>query len=324
MNLQHCIVAGFCAAALIVLPAHAQAGPANSLAFTPATNGSFTFDTGELRGVLRAEGKSTGLQSVTHVASGRRLDTSMGLMSHYRVFTTGKRYGAGAWDWPSTAKLDERGAVEVLWPANEDRPFELRAVYRWMTPGALDVETIVLAKQNLPKFESFLASYFQPGFTNALAVVSGSGNPDSPSYLAAAKSAGDWQMFPRDDAAVSVIQDGRWKLPPNPVEWTIRPRFLRPVAIRCDKASNLAAVLMVRQDECFTVAMPYETEGHRSLYFSLFGHDLKARGFRYGFAPGAAGVHLRRIQGGVQGSGWELISDDLARHLRHSREVLGE
>jgi hypothetical protein len=265
---------------LLLLGAHpmqAQSNAQPALAFKAGTNGAFGFDTGALRGVLRANGKSVGLQSVTHLASGKRLDQSMGLFSHYRVFTTGQRYGAGAWDWPSTAQLTDRGAVEVLWPATAERPFELRALYRWATPTALDLETVVTARTNLAKFESFLACYFSAGFTNALAATGGDAVPKgTPLYLPARPTAGEWQMFPRDDAAIRVIQDGRWQLPPNPVAWTIRPRFSQPVAIRYDEASQLAAVVMGRRAECFALAMPHETEGHRSLYLAQFGRDLKA------------------------------------------------
>jgi hypothetical protein len=270
------LLAVACLSALTEPAAFAQSNRASALAFKPGTNGAFTFDTGELRGVLRAGGKSFGLQSVSHLATGKRLDASMGLFGHYRVFTSGKRYGGGAWDWPSTARLDERGAVEVLWPATEERPFELRARYRWASPAALDLETTVTARGNLSKFESFLASYFTGGFTNALVAAGpGPSQPGAPLYLPALRPAGDWQMFPRDNQAVAVIGDGRWKLLPHPVDWTIRPRFLQPVAIRLDAASQLAALVMAKRDECFAVALPYETEAHYSLYLAQFGRDLR-------------------------------------------------
>ena len=95
----------------------------------------------------------------------------MGLFGHYRVFSANKRYGTAAWDWPSEARLRPDGSVEVRWPSAEDRPFELRAVYRWAAPDTLDLETTVQAKTNLAKFESFLASYFAEGFTNACVYV---------------------------------------------------------------------------------------------------------------------------------------------------------
>jgi len=245
--------------------------------FQAAADGGFTFDTGVLRGKLRAGDKSVGLTEVIHVPSGTRLDRGQGLFSHYRVFTRGKRYGGGAWDWPSTATLRRDGAVEVLFPAADGRPLEMKAVYRWADPATLDLETTVRAVEDLPGFESFLASYFTEGFTNALAYVQPAPGTASPAgLLAAEKSAADWHMFPRDAAAAALIQDGRWQLEPHPVTWSIRPFLVRPLAIRRAPAVDVVAVLMAPPTDCFAVACPFETEGHYSTYLSLFGRDIKA------------------------------------------------
>ncbi len=251
------------------------AGPSRP-ACRAAENGEFTFDTGVLRGKLRAGGKSLGLSSVVHVPSGTALDRSMGLFSHYRVFTAGKRYGGGAWDWPSTAQLRDDGAVEVHWPAGEDRPFELRAIYRWFDPATLDLETRVTARHALPKFESFLASYFSEPFTNSLVFAHGDAAAvGAPAFRPAQRSFGDWQMFPRDHDAMALIQDGRWKQPPSPVDWVIRPRFAKPLGVRRAPGTGLAAVLMAAPGDCLALATPQEAEGHYSLYLSLFGRDVK-------------------------------------------------
>jgi hypothetical protein len=248
-----------------------------SLSFKPAANGEFTFDTGILRGKLRAGGKSLGLSSVVHVPTGRRLDRSNGLFSHYRVFSKGVRYGAGAWDWPSTARLLDDGAVEVNWPTSTNRPFAMKAVYRWRGPAMLELDTIVEPQAELSGFEVFLASYFDEAFTNAFALVEESpqsgGNPD---LLAARQSFGDWLMFPRSPDVVPLIQDGRWKLEPNPVNWTIMPPLERPVSVRHDPKSGLTAILSAAADDSFAIGMPHQTEGHYSVYLSLFGRDLKA------------------------------------------------
>ena len=248
--------------------------PTNAaLAFTASSTNEFAFDTGVLKGKLRAGGKSRGLSSVVHLPTGVILDSSMGLFGHYRVFSANQRYGTAAWDWPSDAKLRPDGSVEVRWPSADDRPFELRAVYRWSAPNTLDLETSVLARTNLAKFESFLASYFAPGFTNSAVYARSNGQPQ---LLVADKTAGVWQAFPRDDQAVSIIQDGRWKFPPSPVDWAIRLRLAKPLGIRTCKVSDLHAVVMSLPSDCFAVLTPFEGEGHRSLYLSLFGKDLKA------------------------------------------------
>jgi len=200
----------------------------------------------------------------------------MGILSFYRVFTTGKRYSAGAWDWPSTAKLLPDGAIQVTWPEAADRPFEMGALYRWKDPQTIDLETTVTARKDLSGFESFLAAYFSEAFPTPCVYVRE--DPEAqgkPGLLPARKTYGEWQMFPRDDQVLPIIRDGRWGLQPNPVNWTILPRLAAPLALRRGAGSGLVAVLMAPPEECFAIATPYESEGHYSLYFSRFGHDLK-------------------------------------------------
>lgn len=250
----------------------ATSAPDGSLKFASGDNGEFTFDTGVLRGKLRAGGKSTGLSSVVHIPTATRLDSSMGLFSHYRLFTANHRYGTAGWDFPSEAKLAPDGSVEVRWADSPDRPFQLRAVYRWSAPNILDLQTTVVARTNLHDFESFLASYFSSGFTNAAVCA---GPQTGTAFIPAEKSAGVWLAFPRDDQAVSIIQDGRWKIEPNPVDWVVMPRLSRNLAFRRCPDNNLVAVIMSPPQDAFAVLTPFQSEPHRSTYLCLFGRDLK-------------------------------------------------
>jgi hypothetical protein len=234
-----------------------------------AAGKEFTFDTGVVRGTLRGGGQSKGLLPVLEVATNTPVAKSYGWFSPYRLLDDTNRYGKAAWDWASEARLMADGAVEVRWTADEAHPFDLVAVYRWSDPHVLDLSTRVTARRDLRRLEVFLASYFE-GFPTTVVYA---GKPAA--FVSAPKSAGDWQMFPRDAAAVKIIQDGRWKHPPSPVEWTMRPAFAAPLAVRRDAKRGLAAVLMTRAEECFAVAAPFDEESHRSVYFSLFGRDLK-------------------------------------------------
>ena len=240
----------------------------DKLAFVAAGK-EFTFDTGALRGTLRGGGQSKGLIPAFDCASGAALTKSLGLFSHYRLLDDTNRYGKAGWDWASEAKLLGDGVVEVRWTADDAHPFDMMAVYRWSAANALDLTTRVTARKELKRFEVFLASYFD-GFPNTV-VYAG----DKPAFVSAVKDAGKWHMFPRDDEAVKMIQDGRWTHPPSPVEWTIRPKLAAPLAIRRDADRKLAAVVMARPEDCFAVATPQDEEGHRSIYLSLFGRDLK-------------------------------------------------
>jgi len=249
----------------------------SNLAFTATGRGEYKFDTGVLRGKLRADGKSIGLSPVVHVPSGIALSGGYGIFGHYRIFVANTRFGTAAWDWPSTARLLDDGAVEVCWPLANDRPFEMRAVYRWRDPSSLDLETVVKAQKDLPHFEVFLASYFNDAFTNSLVFVKEDPKAAGKAgFLAAKKSFGHWLMFPRDPAAVLLIKDGRWSIEPHPVDWVIMPEFGKPLGLRRDPRSGVAAVLMAPPDDCFALSTPYQTEGHYSLYLSLFGKTIRA------------------------------------------------
>lgn len=246
------------------------------LAFTPAGDGSFTFDTGVVRGQLRGNRRAFGVSAATHIASGQTLSGSLGLLAVYRVFANGQRFADG-WDWPSQAEVGADGSVTVRCTAAPDRPFACTGCYRWVSPTTLDLELTVDPEQDLHGFEVFLASYFDSAFTSAAAYVAE--QPEQagqPGFLSAREALGVWLMFPRDEQVTTLIQDGRWLLPPHPVQWVIQPRLARPLALRRVPASGLTVLLAARPEDGFAVAMPYETEPHYSVYLSLFGRDLSA------------------------------------------------
>jgi hypothetical protein len=237
---------------------------------------AYRFDTGALRGALRSEGRSRGLIPVVDCASGTAIARGAGLFSHYRLLDAESRYGHAGWDWASRSRLLADGSVEVRWTADEEHPFDMTARYRWAASNALDVTTSVVPREDLECFEVFLASYFH-GFPTSLVYVGSSPETGGqPGFLKAKKTAGVWQMFPRDEKAARLIGDGRWQRPPNPVQWTIMPRLARPLAMRRDEATGLSGLVMAPAEDCFAVATPYGEEGHRSLYLCLFGHDVQA------------------------------------------------
>ena len=247
------------------------------LTFTSNKNGEYVFDTGILRGKLRQNGKSMGLSSVVHIPSGVRLDGRMGIFTPYRIFTTNKRYGSAAFGWSSTSKLLPDGAIQVTWPEEKDRPFEVVAIYCWRTSSMLELEITVEPRKDLSKFEVFLASYFNKSFPSSYVYVAK--NPQAkgkPGFLVAEKSFGNWQIFPRNLDVVPVIQDGRWQKEPDPVEWAIMPDMQMPIGFRRSTKMDLTVILMAPQDDCFAIATPHRGERHYSLYLSLFGCDLKA------------------------------------------------
>ncbi len=243
--------------------------------FTVTADGDMAFDTGVLEGRLNAAGRALGLTGVVHQPTGRRLSGGLGLMQPYRIFSGNHRFGDGARDWKTSSRLLDDGAVEVRWQPPFDVPFELSAVYRWHDATTLDMHVGVRAVDDLPTFEVFLASYFYDGFADPFVYVA---EPDGGTTLMLGEeSMGSWLMSPRDAAAVTKIRDGRWRVPPSPVDWVLLPRLAGALAVRRDRHSDLAAVVMAPKADCFAVSMPYARDaGHRSLYLSLLGCDIAA------------------------------------------------
>jgi hypothetical protein len=261
--------------AWLIAGTFAADAPATRLAFVEDPP-QFCFDTGTLRGMLRQDGHSRGLMPLTDVASGKPIAAAYGVFSHYRLLDAENRYGDGAWSWPSQARALGDGAVEVAWDFDDACPFAMHAVYRWHDPQTLDVSTTVKARRRVNRLEVFLASYFD-GFPVSMVYVQASPlTAGRAGFLEAIRERGVWQMFPRDEAAVHIIQDGRWQRQPHPVQWQILPAFAAPLAMRRDPESGLVALVMARPQDCFAVATPYGEESHRSLYLSLLGCDLEA------------------------------------------------
>ncbi len=254
---------------------HQPAASAAGLSFT-AAGPEFHFDTGFLKGTLHPEGMSSGLIPLTHSATGTELAGMFGLLSPYRLLTPDVRFGTAAWDWPSTAAVQQDGSVRVDWRPDEEHPLEMTAVYRWRERNVADLRLTVRPHKNLHHFEVFLASYFN-GFPVTSACVAA--NPDDGGrrgFMEAPAANGGWQAFPRDEAATALFADGRWTLEPHPLPWVIMPRLAAPLAMRRDPDTGLAALLMGRPEDCFAISMPENEDYHRSVYLSLFGRDFQA------------------------------------------------
>jgi hypothetical protein len=269
---------------LVVFSSTAIRAESPNLAFQPAGEGYYEFDTGVLKGQLKLDGKYQGLYPLVHVPSGTQLVHPPGVFSFYRALTTNHRYGNAARDWPTTTKRLPDGAVEVRWAAAEEHPLEMTAVYRWTAADTLDLEATVSPQQDMAQFELFMSSYFTKTFRASVYTNAEAGSQLGLGFTSIDKkpgAKGGYVMFPRDQEATEIIRDGRWTIPPSPVDWAIGRRFAAPLAMRRDTALGLTALMMCLPDDCFAVASPWnpaspDSGGYRSLYLSLFGQDVKA------------------------------------------------
>ena len=266
----------------VVLGADPTDSSAADLRFKDTGGGIFDFDTGPYQGQLKLDGKYKGLYPMTDTATKTEWVHPPGIFSFYRVLTTNGRYGNAARDWPTQSKLTANGAVEVDWPAAQEHPLEIKGVYRWTKADTLDLEISVTPQCDMPMFELFMSSYL--GKTFMAQVYTKRGEASEPSFEPIDKKTNTpdrYVMYPRDDEAVEMIRDGRWKLGSNPVDWAVEPYLAAPLVLRRDTENGLVAIMMCPPDDCFAVASPWnpatpEGGGYRSLYLCLFGRDLKS------------------------------------------------
>ena len=267
---------------ILVLSATCALAEPPKPAFRPAGEGLYDFDTGLFKGRLKVDGKYQGVYPLIDAATGADLTPPPGVFSPYRVLTTNRRYGNAARDWPTETRLLDSGGVEAHWPPAEEHPLEMTAVYRWTAPDTLDLEIAVKPQQAMPCFELFMSSYFAKGFRASVYLPGDGGKPAG--FVPVDRtpdSLGGYVMFPRDEAASRMIRDGRWTIPPSPVDWAMPRHFAAPLALRRDEPQDLTALMMCPPGDCFAVSSPWnpdtpEAGGYRSLYLSLFGRDLTA------------------------------------------------
>ncbi len=276
------------AVGLLLLPLsrleRSSASEPTSPVFVESEPGHFSFDTGVVRGRMRADGKNQGIIELVDRSTGTNLVHGVGAMSLYRVFSDGKRYGDAARNWPATGRVAKNGAVEIDYPATADRPLRLRVAFHWTSADALDVTIQLTPGEPLKDVEVFLSSYFVPTM-RAFAYVAPNQFESGPATLMAADVNplidGTYLMFPRDRRAVQLIYDGRWELPPHPVRWSITRMMAAPLTVRRDESSGSVVAMMSRSEDCFATAMPYNKDppdgpsSHASLYHSLFGQDVE-------------------------------------------------
>ncbi|MCX8037438.1 MAG: hypothetical protein N3D11_10430 [Candidatus Sumerlaeia bacterium] len=269
------IRAGFCA-------------DVSALAFRATGDGTFEFETGVLKGRLNGSGKVQSIVSMVHVETGMDLahgGTFPGLLSYYRMFSAGTRYGDAMRDWPRSARLRPDGVLEIVWPAGPKNPAEVTAIFRWSAADTLDVETLVRPQQDLADFEVFVSSYFNKNLRSFVYTSPTLHIRGKPTFLACDVNpfiAGTYLAFPRDRRAAAIMYDGRWDVPPHPVHLSTGRYFAAPLALKRDAGSGLTVAMMSRPRDCFMILTPYNMEppdgiaGHYSLYQSLFGYEVKA------------------------------------------------
>lgn len=276
---------------------------AASLKFEKNSYGSYSVDTGEMKGTLRDKqgtrwGPSRGFRSVVHTPTNVQISRNRGWLGHYRFLTTDNRLNPDGWDWDSKTQLLDDGTVQAKWMADKEHPFDMTAIYRFVTPSIMEVETEITAKEKLEKFQLVQSSYFGNSFNESRVYTSvdGVSVPEfvevlklSDAEVAKREKVGkrheraqmrkdykSWYMFPSNNDAWETVMDGRWNYGPYPLGWIKMSNYAEPLALRKHDKKNLYTLTMANPDVIDTLGIPHTNEPHRSNYFVFFGDDIQA------------------------------------------------
>lgn len=265
--------------------AQASSGGAEADKVWRADGADYHFQTEIVSGRYLTAGKYQGMRSLVHrptgveIASGEKLP---GLVAPYRVFGNGHRYG-DVRDRATQVELTAEG-LRVTHPADAENPFDITSCYTWAA-DTLDVRYTIKLNADMKGFEMGVASYLSPGFRafvsrqsnnwgeTASRIVPVDVNPMTDVYA----------LFPRNEAAMKTIFDGRWDHPPYPVRYAVPAYFAQPLAYRRHVQSGVMAVGMGDPKECYAICIPVNNpaenpdpvNGYQGIYFYLFGKDMK-------------------------------------------------
>jgi hypothetical protein len=268
----------------------ADAAATPPFAFSPQSPGFFSFDTGAIKGVVRADNASEGIVELTDCATGQNVikEQLPGIFSLYRAFSAGRRF-ADARSGAKHAELNgERTQVIATWEASNDFPLTIRGVFSIPDARSIDLELVCTPKMALPSFELFVSSYIVQTHRHFVFLKNTLHQAPAPAPVLFEPVAtpfieGCYLAFPRDADACRLIFDGRWQRPANPVQFALGRHYAVPLMGSRNPDSGLSVLLFMRPQDCFALESTYARPGepdsvasHNSLYFSLGGADLEA------------------------------------------------
>lgn len=245
----------------------------------------YTFANDHVSGKYLTVGHYQGMRSLVHRASGVEIaagETLPGLVCPYRVFANGCRY-----EDVRERRADVKIAgdkLAIAYPADDRNPFDLVSLLSWNGPQ-LDIDYQLEMRADMRGFELGIASYLAAGFRGFVYRQSNNHGEDAPRFVPVDVNpmTDVYALFPRNEAAMATIFDGRWDLPPYPVRYCVPAYFASPLAYRHHAPSLITAVGMGDPAECYAVCMPVNNppenpdpaNGYQAIYFYCFGRDLR-------------------------------------------------
>jgi hypothetical protein len=260
----------------------------------------YAFETDAIQGTLRPgnEFPHHGLTHLVHKATGVEFVHPLyAILNLYRFMhrppagtATGMESDLGN---PRQGERDieaDASSVTLRWALQDPTHPEVSIRYEIQEPATIDMTVTVAPNVATQDFEALLACYFDPVHVPHVYLARDrfelEDEPglftDEPELAAVNVNPvfrGGVLVYPRDEDAVGVSVDGRWR---DIARFAPVRRYKAPVCFQADRRQRVAAVLMSRPADCFAVSSGYDSPDaqdrfhkHNPLYLSLFGGTLE-------------------------------------------------
>ncbi|MDE2931395.1 MAG: hypothetical protein OXQ27_10800 [Chloroflexota bacterium] len=259
----------------------------------------YAFETAEIQGTLRPgnEFPHHGLTHLVHKATGVEFVHPLYAILNLYRFMHHDPAGATGMDSdlgnPRQGERDveaDESSVTLRWALQDPAHPAMAIRYEIAEPATIDMTVTVTPNASARDFEALLACYFDPVHVPHVYLARDkfeledepgrfADEPELASVVVNPIFRGGVLVYPRDEDAVGISVDGRWR---DIARFSPVRRYKLPVCFQADRQQRVAAVLMSRPEDCFAVSSGYDSPDardrfhkHNPLYLSLFGGALE-------------------------------------------------
>jgi len=264
----------------------AEPGSTAGAILTPDQTGtSLDFETSQIQGTIRLDGRYHGVTRLVDKRTGRQvIDSRYSALNLHRLMSVNQVMDQPR-GMPRTIHVPPR-FVEVTWEATATHQAKVTARYEVSTPNAVDLTVTIHSQGTYAGYELFMSSYFDKALRPHVYLLSRATLKTPYLVLPAVNDVfrGTVLAFPRDAHAARFCLDGRWERTEREIG-TVQMcpvcHYAHCLAVLTDPKDRMGVLLMSRPADCYAISTRYHAENesdrltpYSAFDFSLFGGDV--------------------------------------------------
>lgn len=276
------------AAGIVASPVSAgERGRPVQLTFNAETK-TYDFETATVAGSLRPDGAYHGVSRFIHKASGMQvIDPRYSALNLFRLFSVNLGLGNPR-VWERDIKATDT-AVDIFWQETDAHQGTIHARYEVREPGDVDLTLTFKSLGTYAGYEILLPNYFDKSMIPHLYLKRREIGPTPPELDLVVPTVSDvfrgcGLVFPRDAHTARYPVDGRWNR--SEYKMDVAPflplrHYGHPFMFMTDPEKKLAAVMMMRRDNCSAISSRYYSEkledraqSYSAMDFLVFGKNF--------------------------------------------------